>query len=108
MNLVRLVPKGILPALALAFTCLSMTPPAQAQDTPAAAPAVVAAATTPPPPTIEERLADVEAYMNNVARPKKAAEAASLVAGPGPGANAWQMVSTALVLFMTLPGLAFF
>ena len=85
-----------------------MTSPAQAQDTPAAAPAVVAAAATPPPPTIEERLADVEAYMNNVARPKKAAEAVSLVAGPGPGANAWQMVSTALVLFMTLPGLALF
>ena len=27
---------------------------------------------------------------------------------PGPGANAWQMTSTALVLFMTLPGLALF
>ena len=46
--------------------------------------------------------------MNNVARPEKANGATSLVAGPGPGANAWQMVSTALVLFMTLPGLALF
>ena len=46
--------------------------------------------------------------MNNVARPEKASGADSLVAGPGPGANAWQMVSTALVLFMTLPGLALF
>jgi Amt family ammonium transporter len=27
---------------------------------------------------------------------------------PGPGANAWQMTSAALVLFMTLPGLALF
>src|SRR5205814_2783833 len=27
---------------------------------------------------------------------------------PGPGANGWQMTSTALVLFMTLPGLALF
>jgi Amt family ammonium transporter len=57
---------------------------------------------------VEERLADIEAYMNNVARPEKASGATSLVAGPGPGANAWQMVSTALVLFMTLPGLALF
>jgi Amt family ammonium transporter len=46
--------------------------------------------------------------MNNVMRPVKASGAESLVAGPGPGANAWQMVSTALVLFMTLPGLALF
>src|SRR5204862_2889651 len=27
---------------------------------------------------------------------------------PGPGANAWQMTSAALVLFMTLPGLFLF
>jgi Amt family ammonium transporter len=46
--------------------------------------------------------------MNNVARPEKASGADSLVAGPGPGHNAWQMVSSALVLFMTLPGLALF
>ncbi len=32
----------------------------------------------------------------------------SNIAGPGPGHNAWQMTSTALVLFMTLPGLALF
>ena len=70
------------------------------------APAAEEAATATP--TVEERLADIEAYVNNVARPEKASGATSLVAGPGPGANAWQMVSTALVLFMTLPGLALF
>lgn len=70
------------------------------------APAAEEAATVTP--TVEERLADIEAYVNNVARPEKASGATSLVAGPGPGANAWQMVSTALVLFMTLPGLALF
>ena len=43
--------------------------------------------------------------MNNGARTP---DVASKVAGPGPGHNAWQMVSTALVLFMTLPGLALF
>jgi Amt family ammonium transporter len=82
-----------------------MATPAYGQDEPASAPAEAAAASTP---TIEERLADIEAYMNNVPRPEKTSGAESLVAGPGPGANAWQMVSTALVLFMTLPGLALF
>ncbi len=56
-------------------------------------------------PTLEQRIADLEAYMNNAARTP---DVASKVAGPGPGHNAWQMVSTALVLFMTLPGLALF
>jgi Amt family ammonium transporter len=59
----------------------------------------------PAAPTIEQRLEDIEAYMNNGAR---VTGDASKVPGPGPGHNAWQMVSTALVLFMTLPGLALF
>ncbi|HEX3854914.1 MAG TPA: ammonium transporter [Polyangiaceae bacterium] len=54
--------------------------------------------------SVEERLADLEAYVNNGARVAKV----SKIAGPGPGHNAWMMVSTALVLFMTLPGLALF
>jgi Amt family ammonium transporter len=53
---------------------------------------------------IDERLADLEAYMNNAPRVSKE----SKIAGPGPGHNAWMMVSAALVLFMTLPGLALF
>ncbi|MEO5714852.1 MAG: ammonium transporter [Luteolibacter sp.] len=82
--------------------------PASAQD--AAAPPVEAAAAPAalPAPSVEQRVADLEAYMNNVTRPSVAAGVDSLVKGPGPGANAWQMVSTALVLFMTLPGLALF
>jgi ammonium transporter, Amt family len=71
-------------------------------------PLETAAADAPkPPPTVEElnvRLADLEAYLNNGAR----VNTNSVVAGPGPGHNAWQMTSTALVLFMTLPGLALF
>ncbi|MEI6083751.1 MAG: ammonium transporter [Verrucomicrobiota bacterium] len=55
-------------------------------------------------PTLEQRVADIEAYMNNGAR----VATDSKVAGPGPGHNAWMMVSAALVLFMTLPGLALF
>jgi len=70
-----------------------------AQD--AAAPAEAA----PAEPTVEQRIADLEAYVNNGARTEGVA---SKVPGPGPGHNAWQMVATALVLFMTLPGLALF
>jgi Amt family ammonium transporter len=58
-----------------------------------------------PAPSVEDRLADLEAYVNNVARQTNAP---STIGGPGPGHNAWQMTSTALVLFMTLPGLALF
>lgn len=91
-------------AAAFAFATVPLATPVHAQE-PAAA---TAPAATPATPTVEERLADIEAYMNNVARPEKASGAESLVKAPGPGHNAWQMVSTALVLFMTLPGLALF
>jgi len=60
-------------------------------------------------PSIDERLADLEAYVNNGARATAGnTNYSSKIAGPGPGHNAWQMTSTALVLFMTLPGLALF
>ncbi|MEK7948886.1 ammonium transporter [Luteolibacter sp. Y139] len=110
MSLKTRMASGVCTLAALAMMVLPLATPAHAQEsTPppaaeAAAPAAAAAAT----PTVEERLADIEAYMNNVKRPDKTSGAASLVAGPGPGHNAWQMVSTALVLFMTLPGLALF
>jgi Amt family ammonium transporter len=61
-------------------------------------------APAPTDPTVEERLADLEAYVNNGAR----VAAASKIPGAGPGHNAWMMTSAALVLFMTLPGLALF
>lgn len=61
------------------------------------------AATTEP--TIEQRIADLEAYVNNAPRTEGVE---SKVPGPGPGHNAWLMISAALVLFMTLPGLALF
>jgi len=56
-------------------------------------------------PTLEQRVADLEAYVNNASRTP---DVASNVPGPGPGHNAWMMTSAALVLFMTLPGLALF
>jgi len=79
-----------------AVLCWSASHMAFAQETP-----------TPPPPepTLEQRIADLEAYVNNGARTP---DVASKIPGPGPGHNAWQMISTALVIFMTLPGLALF
>jgi Amt family ammonium transporter len=82
-------------ALAGAFLASLWATPVFAEDAPAA----------PAEPTVEQRLADLEAYVNNTARTP---DVASKIAGPGPGHNAWQMTSTALVLFMTLPGLALF
>src|SRR5690606_22527474 len=57
--------------------------------------------------SVQERLEDLEAYVNNSAR-VESTNSATKIAGPGPGHTAWQMTSTALVLFMTLPGLALF
>jgi Amt family ammonium transporter len=51
-------------------------------------------------PDLAARVADLEAYVTNGA-PKN-------LVSPGPGHNAWMMTSAALVLFMTLPGLALF
>src|SRR5438128_2435522 len=60
-------------------------------------------------PSLEQRVADLEAYVNNSARGADAgAPMASNIWGPGPGHNAWMMTCAALVLFMTLPGLALF
>jgi Amt family ammonium transporter len=55
-------------------------------------------------PSLDQRVADLEAYVNNSARTGDV----SVISGPGPGHNGWMMTATALVLFMTLPGLALF
>ena len=88
---------------ALIIAC-AMTP-VKAEDAAAPAAAAVAAPAAPKEPTLDQRVADVEAYINNGARTP---DVASKVAGSGPGHNAWMMTSSALVLFMTLPGLALF
>src|SRR5213594_2881872 len=76
-----------------------------------------AAATNTPAPTLEQRVAGLEAYLGNTdpSAPLKDKDGkiptgltTPSVGVPGPGANAWQMTSAALVLFMTLPGLALF
>ena len=52
------------------------------------------------PADLATRVADLEAYVRN--------GTPTALMSSGPGHNAWMMTSTALVLFMTLPGLALF
>src|SRR6266850_5919081 len=98
--------------LAGAMLAASFCTTLRAEDTnaPAATTTNVAASVTttnaPKAPTMEDRVADLEAYVTNGARQTNAPTA--LATSPGPGHNAWQMTSAALVLFMTLPGLALF
>jgi Amt family ammonium transporter len=106
----RHLSKWTLAALAAALCHIA---PASAQETPAAPPPAAAA----PTPTLEQRVAGLEAYLTNgdptaVLKDKDGNIPKDLTtpsAGtPGPGHNAWMMASAALVLFMTLPGLALF
>jgi ammonium transporter, Amt family len=85
--------------------------PAAAVSQPSATPATTSAVPSPTPaggsangqvPSLEDRVASLEAYINNTDGTK------TLPGVPGPGHNAWMMTSSALVLFMTLPGLALF
>jgi ammonium transporter, Amt family len=82
----------------------------------------VLAADAAPAPTLEQRISSLEAYVNNgdptaalkvgkdkagnAVIPEGLATPTSATAGPGH--NGWMMTSTALVLFMTLPGLFLF
>jgi len=62
-----------------------------------------AAAAPTPEPSVEARIAGLEAYINNLD------PAGSKIEGvAGPGHTGWMMTAAALVLFMTLPGLALF
>jgi ammonium transporter, Amt family len=71
----------------------------------------------PPVATMEQRMSGVEAYFAN-GDPTAALKdkdgkipdglTMATVGVPGPGHNGWMLTATALVLFMTLPGLALF
>src|SRR6478609_11868737 len=76
-----------------------------------------APAAKPPEPSLEQRVAGLEAYIANTdpTAPLKDKDGkipdglTTIAAGnPGPGHNGWMMTSSALVLFMTLPGLFLF
>jgi ammonium transporter, Amt family len=84
--------------------------PAPAAAAPAAEPAAAPAADAPKDPTIEQRVADIEQYFQNMGVGGSGDTTwGSKIGGiPGPGHNGFMMVCAALVLFMTLPGLALF
>ena len=96
--------------LTVGLVGFSMETSLMAQD--AAAPPAAETPAAPAEPaaaTMEQRIFDLEKYVTNGQAGKDGDVTwKSNIAGPGPGHNAWQMVSTALVLFMTLPGLALF
>ena len=100
--------------LALIATAAFSTLTSRAEDTNAPA---ASAAPALPAASLDQRIAALEAYIGNGdpgASLTKDTNGALTVAAPatvgvaGPGHNAWMMTSTALVLFMTLPGLALF
>lgn len=82
--------------------------PAPPAEPAAAAPADPAPADPAAPPSIEQRIAGLEAYFQNVDPAAPLAATQNTIGVAGPGHNAWLMTSAALVLFMTLPGLALF
>jgi len=94
-------------------------PPAAATpaEAPAAAPAEPAAAEAAPAAdapladaNVEQRLTDIEQYFQNlgVGAAGEAKWNSKIANVPGPGHNGFMMICAALVLFMTLPGLALF
>ncbi len=87
-------------SLLLTVLFLSGAAPIFAQPNPATTPAA----------TDSQRLTDLEGYVTNTAPGgKDGAEWKGPLSGQaGPGHSTWIMISTALVLFMTLPGLAMF
>jgi len=118
---------GAIQAEAQATNAPAAAAPAPAAPAPAApAPAAPAAPATPPPPTnaqLEVQIKDIAAYVTNgeasnqsdATQNGNAILASALASSknygnvvPGPGHNAWMLTSTALVLMMTLPGLALF
>ena len=102
--------RKLLLTVSLLVSVLAARINASGADSPAAKP-------TPPAPTLEQRIASLEAYVNNgdptVALKDKDGKIPDGLVTPtsatsGPGHNGWMMTSSALVLFMTLPGLALF
>ena len=99
-----------LTAAAIAFIALPLCQPASAQDAAAPPPATEVVAAPAPDATVEQRLADLESYFGNVGvgGPADAPWTSKIKETAGPGHNGWMMTCAALVLFMTLPGLALF
>jgi Amt family ammonium transporter len=97
----------MLAAVAIVLAAFPLTAAAETQD--AAASALVASA-APAAATVEQRVADLEQYFQNmgVGGAGDTTWTSRIGGVPGPGHNGWLMTCAALVLFMTLPGLALF
>jgi len=97
---------------AVTSAVITLCLPASAQDAAAPPPlGTSASAKAPPAATLEQRVSDLERYFKNDAGVGGTPETpwTSNIGGlPGPGHNGWMMTCAALVLFMTLPGLALF
>ncbi len=134
LSMIRMPRIGALAACLAAITFAPMLPAQEAAAPAAAAPAAPAAApekpaeAAPSEATLEMRINALEAYLQNT-NPDEAFKSLKVkkkneqgeeeevypegfkqatLGVAGPGHNAWMMTSTALVLFMTLPGLALF
>ena len=93
----------------LAAATASAQTPAAAPPPPPAPAAAPAADAKPADATLEQRVFDLETYFNNVAPGVDGDKKwATKIGVAGPGHNAFMMICAALVLFMTLPGLALF
>ena len=97
-------------AASLAWTTLGTALHAQNDPPPAAAPAPPVVEASPADATVEQRVADLEQYFQNlgVGASGDVKWKSKIADIPGPGHNGWMMTCAALVLFMTLPGLALF
>jgi ammonium transporter, Amt family len=111
---------NIMKKLFLLFTLAGVLGAGSLRAQTPAAPATPSAAPAAAAPTESERLDAIEAYFQNT-DPSIAFKAhkdkdgnfpkdfkAGTIGVPGPGHNGWMMTSSALVLFMTLPGLFLF
>ena len=101
---------ALLLAASLAWTTLGTALHAQTDPPPAAAPAPEVVEAAPADATVEQRVADLEQYFQNlgVGASGDVKWKSKIADVPGPGHNGWMMTCAALVLFMTLPGLALF
>jgi len=104
-------------ALAGTFLWTAWAGTVRAEDAAPAAPTPATATAATPAATLEQRVAGLEAYLTNSDPSATLKDKDGVIAGnlttpsmgtPGPGHNGWMMTSAALVLFMTLPGLALF
>ena len=103
MKPIRTITRALLAAaIAFGFGTSGLLAQEAAPAAPAAAPAAETKEEPKKEPTTDDKVADVMQYFNNLA------PSGPLKDIPGPGHNGFLMVCAALVLFMTLPGLALF